>query len=255
MYVSRNASRIRQKEAQHARDNRAEIVRALNSGDVSRRDLLRWGIFSMTGALAMKNGLSPFAKSAYASVPTGAPRSPLFGAKKFTTDFHRLRYQKPYPLRRELDPTGGGYVAHFPDELGERPARRLSYHTDFTLDPANPAFRNPVMGRGPIEGRPPGEIFAHQRWNEYFPQAGYLMSIGPVRRRHLPARTVSLSAARQLLVLRRRPQHDGQHAAFPAQDALRRAGGEPRLQQHAGRAIPEQRFWPKRNPASLPQRS
>jgi FtsP/CotA-like multicopper oxidase with cupredoxin domain len=158
--------------------NRAEIVRALNSGDVSRRDLLRWGIFSMTGALAMKNGLSPFAKSAYASVPTGAPRSPLFGAKKFTTDFHRLRYQKPYPLRRELDPTGGGYVAHFPDELGERPARRLSYHTDFTLDPANPAFRNPVMGRGPIEGRPPGEIFAHQRWNEYFPQAGYLMSIG-----------------------------------------------------------------------------
>src|SRR5262249_61010765 len=41
-------------------------------------------------------------------------------------------------------------------------------------------FRNPVRGRGPIEGRPPGELFAHQRWEEFFPKVGYVMSIAPV---------------------------------------------------------------------------
>lgn len=27
-----------------------------------------------------------------------------------------------------------------------------------------------------MEGRPPGEAFAHQRWNECFPKVGYVMS-------------------------------------------------------------------------------
>jgi hypothetical protein len=39
MYISSKASRIRQREAQKARDNRAEIVRALSLGEISRRDL------------------------------------------------------------------------------------------------------------------------------------------------------------------------------------------------------------------------
>ena len=67
-----------------------------------------------------------------------------------------------------------------PAALGERPAKRLSYHTDFTANPGNPAFRNPLNNRGPIEGRPPGEIFAHQRWNEFFPKVGYVMTLGQV---------------------------------------------------------------------------
>ena len=37
---------------------------------------------------------------------------------------------------------------------------------------------NPRTNRGPIEGRPPGEIFAHQRWDEYFPKVGYVLSVG-----------------------------------------------------------------------------
>ena len=55
-------------------------------------------------------------------------------------------------------------------------ARRLSYHTDFsTADPTDPAdFSNPITERGPMEGRPPGEIFAHQRWDEFFPKVGYV---------------------------------------------------------------------------------
>ena len=76
MYISKNASRIRQLEAQKARDNRAEIVKALSHGQITRRDLYKWGIFTVTGALALKNGLSPFARSAYADVPTGTPRRP-----------------------------------------------------------------------------------------------------------------------------------------------------------------------------------
>ena len=76
MYLSRNASNIRQKEAQNARDNRAEIVKALSLGEITKRDLLRWGLLTWTGALALKHGLSPFAKSAYAQVPTGTPPSP-----------------------------------------------------------------------------------------------------------------------------------------------------------------------------------
>ena len=29
-----------------------------------------------------------------------------------------------------------------------------------------------------MEGRPPGEMFSHQRWEEFFPKQGYVMSIG-----------------------------------------------------------------------------
>ena len=176
MYISPKASPARQREAQNARDNRAEIIKALGQGQITRRDLYKWGIFTVTGALALKNGLSPFAKSAFADVPTGTPRSPLFGATKFSTPMPRLAVQTPIPLTR--DPATGNAV--FPAALGERPAKRLSYHTDFSANPTNPAFRNLVSGRGPIEGRPPGEIFAHQRWDEFFPKVGYVMSLGQI---------------------------------------------------------------------------
>src|SRR5262252_1695597 len=182
-YLSTKASRIRQREAQNARNNRAEIIKALSIGQITRRDLYKWGLLT-TGGLALKNGLSSFAPSAFAdsNVPTGTPRSPLFGAQKFTTPLPRLAVQTPQPMTRvpSADPASAGDAA-FPAATGETfPARRLSYHTDFTANPANPQFKNPITGRGPIEGRPPGAIFAHQRWNEFFPQVGYVMSLGPV---------------------------------------------------------------------------
>ena len=177
MYLPTKASRARQREAENARQNRAEIVKALSHGQITRRDLYRWGIYTATGALLLKNGLSPFARSAYADdIPTGTPRSPLGTATKFSQPMPRLALQTPYTLTR--DPATGNAV--FPAALGERPAKRLSYHTDFTANPGNPAFRNPLNNRGPIEGRPPGEIFAHQRWDEFFPQVGYVMTLGQV---------------------------------------------------------------------------
>src|SRR5262252_2735494 len=180
-YLSSKASRIRQNEAQNARNNRAEIVKALSIGQITRRDLYKWGLLTL-GGLAVQNGLSPFARSAFAAVPTGTPASPLFGAQKFTQPLPRLRLQTPQPLVRVTtsDPASLADAA-FPAASGETlPARRLSYHTDFTANPVDPRFINPITGRGPVEGRPPGEVFAHQRWNEFFPQVGYVMSWGQI---------------------------------------------------------------------------
>jgi FtsP/CotA-like multicopper oxidase with cupredoxin domain len=180
-YLPPTASRARLREAQKARDNRAEIVKALSIGQITRRDLYKWGLLTF-GGLALKNGLSPFAPSAFADgVPTGTPPSPLFGAQKFTQPMPRLNLRTPFTLTRipSADPASAGDAA-FPAALGERPSRRLSYHTDFTANPTDSQFINPLTGRGPIEGRPPGEVFAHQRWNEFFPQVGYIQSIGPI---------------------------------------------------------------------------
>jgi FtsP/CotA-like multicopper oxidase with cupredoxin domain len=190
-YLSEKASRIRQREAQQARDNRAEIIKALSHGQITRRDLYKWGIFTVTGALALKNGLSPFARSAFAdsNVPTGTPRSPLFGVQKFTQPLPRLALQTPIPLDPVPSLDGGGqFDAAFRNMPNERPAKRLSYHTNFsaTTPPAS-QFVNPVTKVGPIEGRAPGEIFAHQRWNEFFPKVGYISSltgVGPNAKFH-----------------------------------------------------------------------
>jgi FtsP/CotA-like multicopper oxidase with cupredoxin domain len=184
-YLSSKESRIRQKEAQNARNNRAEIVKAHSLGQITRRDLYKWGLLTATG-LALKNGLSPFARSAFAAVPTGTPSSPLFGVQKFSQPFRRLALQNPIQMTQVPntinDPLSNGEAmfAPQPNQPTQRNARRQSYHNEFTQYPNNAAFRNPVTGRGPIEGRPPGEIFAHQRWNEFFPKKGYIMSWAPI---------------------------------------------------------------------------
>jgi FtsP/CotA-like multicopper oxidase with cupredoxin domain len=174
MYLSKNESKRRLKEAEDARANRLEIVKALSLGSVTKRDLFKWGLFTVTGGLLAKNGLSPFAQSAYAQVPTGTPPSPLFGAKKFTQPMHRQELQKPVPLIRQAN----GDASWQTSQAGiEPPAKNYSYHTDYDAS-GRAAYRNPVTGIGPMEGRPPGPFFAHQRWEEFYPKVGYLMSIG-----------------------------------------------------------------------------
>ena len=54
MYLPTKASRARQREAENARQNRAEIVKALSHGQITRRDLYKWGIYTATGALLLK---------------------------------------------------------------------------------------------------------------------------------------------------------------------------------------------------------
>ena len=183
MYISKNASRIRQLEAQRARDNRTEIRLALNQGQITKRDLFKWGIFTATGALALKNGLSPYARSAYAAVPTGTPRSPLNNAQKFTQPFRRLNLQTPMQMSTGtvVDPITGALNCYFPAYSGEKwAAKKTSYHTDFTANKSDPANINQKSGRGPIEGRPDGRFFEHQRWDEFYPQKGYTLTLGQV---------------------------------------------------------------------------
>src|SRR5436309_729981 len=93
MYLPGKASRARVREAENARRNRAEILKAWSRGQVSRRDLIKMGLFTAAGALTLKNGLSPFARSAFADdsgIPTGLPRSPLFGVQPFTQPMPRF---------------------------------------------------------------------------------------------------------------------------------------------------------------------
>src|SRR5215467_14363798 len=120
MYISKNASRIRQREAQNARNNRAEIVKALSLGQITRRDLYKWGLLTTSGIIALKNGLSPLARSAFAAVPTGTPRSPLFGAQKFTQRLNRLQLRTPLPLTRiQHDANPDNDTARWPAAAGE----------------------------------------------------------------------------------------------------------------------------------------
>lgn len=182
MYLPKSASRRRFLEADNARRNRLEIVKALADGQITRRDLFRWGIFTATGMLAYKNGLSPYAPSAYASgVPTGTPPSPLFGAVKF--DPNRKLPRLRQPARHHLVQHTNGNARWLGDNgryLPELAARKSSYHTAFTAS-GGTSYVNPVTGIGPCEGRPNGAYFSHQRWNEHFPTYGYLLSIGQVK--------------------------------------------------------------------------
>ena len=195
MYLSKDASKLRQREAQNARDNRAEIVKALSQGQITKRDLIKWGIYTTGGMLVAKHGLSVYAPSALGKGGTAAPRTPLFGAQKFTEKFSRLRTQTPTPLTpRSLDANGNRLIgptgkpethADFLPGMKEHSSKRLSYHSDFTAQmKAQPArndrvnkYRNPVTNEGPMEGRPPGEMFSHQRWDEFFPKQAYVTSI------------------------------------------------------------------------------
>ena len=122
MYLPFKASRIRQREAQNARDNRAEIVKALSLGEITKRDLVKWGIFSAGGLLVAQNGLSPYARSAFAAGPTGTPRSPLGNVQKFTQEFERVRHQKPIKLTERI--AGSERYADFPYKMKEPSARR-----------------------------------------------------------------------------------------------------------------------------------
>jgi manganese oxidase len=192
-FLSTKASRIRLSEAQNARNNRAEIIKALSIGQISRRDLYKWGLLTF-GGLALKNGLSPFAPSVFAEgVPAGTPPSPLFGAQKFTQPFRRLRLQTPQPLTRvaSADPASAGDAA-FPAATGKtRPARWLSYHTDVTANPSDPQFRNQVTGRGPIRGPPPGRDLRAAALERILPQDLLSDVVEPGRAEHQFPRPIS----------------------------------------------------------------
>jgi FtsP/CotA-like multicopper oxidase with cupredoxin domain len=149
-FLSSKASKKRLKEAEDARRNRLEILKAWSQGQISRRDLLKWGLFSAGGVLVAKQGLSPFVRSAYAdNIPTGLPSSPLFGVQDFSTPMPRFDV-----LARNPNPF---------TFLNPAPTAQAN----LTQQLLNPALPGVVAGdKGPIEGRPGGAIWAHQGFNE-----------------------------------------------------------------------------------------
>src|SRR5689334_19491335 len=95
-FLREKADKARLRDAENARKNRMEIVKALSTGQVSRRDLVKWGLFTTAGLLAPIGGLSPFVQSAHADggagngIPTGMAPSPLFGVQAFSTPMPRF---------------------------------------------------------------------------------------------------------------------------------------------------------------------
>jgi len=150
IYLPWNASKRRQREAERARQNRVEIVREMSWGRLSRRDLFKMGLLTGAGMLAPIGGLSPFVSNVSAdggsTIPTGAPRSPLFGATAFSQPMPRFDVLPRGPLSCLT------------------PAPQADANQ--TLMAVNPALGG---GYGPCEGRPPGSVWAHQRWDEFPP--------------------------------------------------------------------------------------
>src|SRR5256886_3862063 len=117
------------------------------------------GLFTAAGTLALKNGLSPFARSAFAdsSIPTGLPRSPLFNVQAFTQPMPRLDILQRNPI----------------SALSPAPTAQANT----TQQLLNTALEGVRPGdTGPIEGRPPGPIWAHQEFTLFSPKVS--MEIG-----------------------------------------------------------------------------
>ncbi|HEX2328329.1 MAG TPA: multicopper oxidase domain-containing protein [Candidatus Angelobacter sp.] len=155
-YLPKDASQARLREAENARKNRAEIVKAYSQGQVSRRDLIKWGLFTSAGALAPIHGLNPFVAKSEASIPTGFNPSPLFGVQAFSTPMPRFDL-----IPRGTNPMGG--------DLTPVPQAQAN-QTQQAVDPLLGG------GTGPCEGRPPGPIWAHQRFTQFTPQVSVEMS-------------------------------------------------------------------------------
>ena len=160
MWHDKKSSITRLRAAQNAFRNRQEILKAWSQGQISRRDLLKWGIFSVGGVLVAKSGLSPFVGAARAdNIPTGLPSSPLFGVKDFSTPMPRFDV-----LARNPNPF---------TFLNPSPTAQAN----LTQQPLNPALEGVHAGdTGPIEGRPGGPIWAHQGFTDFPPRVAVVAS-------------------------------------------------------------------------------
>jgi FtsP/CotA-like multicopper oxidase with cupredoxin domain len=160
MFLPRNASKTRVREAHGARENRREIIKALSHRQVTRRDMVKMGLMTAAGSIVLQNGLSPFANSAYGTIPTGAPLSPLFGATPFS---------QPMPRFDVLERKDPSLLTPAPTEE--------SNQTQQPLDPALPGVS--AGQTGPVEGRPWGPVWAHQRWKDLLPRVAVEVEQAP----------------------------------------------------------------------------
>jgi manganese oxidase len=173
IWLSENADKRRLRDAENAQRNRAEITKALSHGQISRRDLVKWGLFTSAGLLAPIGGLSPFVRPLHAqtasfssggscsAIPTGLSPSPTFNVQPFT---------QPMPRFDVLPRNAVSTLT---------PAPTAQANT--TQQPVDPALVGGQTGlTGPIEGRPPGPNWAHQGFAQFPPQVAVEITTKPV---------------------------------------------------------------------------
>jgi len=171
-WLSPNSDPRRLRDAENARKNRGEIIKGLSHGQISRRDLVRWGLFTTAGMMAPIGGLNPFVKPLHAQsfgggfggscgqIPTGLPPSPTFGVQAFTQQMPRFDV-----LARNAVST-------------LNPAPQAQANT--TQQPVDPQLVGGQTGlTGPIEGRPPGANWAHQGFAQFPPQVAIEVTTKP----------------------------------------------------------------------------
>ncbi|HJX85535.1 MAG TPA: copper oxidase, partial [Candidatus Angelobacter sp.] len=170
-WLSPNADKRRLRDAENARKNRMEITKALSHGQISRRDLVKWGLFTTAGTIVGIGGLSPFVRAQTSSsfsfgggscgqVPTGLPPSPTFGVQPFT---------QPMPRFDVLPRNAVSTLS---------PAPQAQANT--TQQPVDPRLVGGQTGlTGPIEGRPPGANWAHQGFAQFPPQVAVEITTKP----------------------------------------------------------------------------
>jgi FtsP/CotA-like multicopper oxidase with cupredoxin domain len=160
IYLPWNASKLQLKAARQAQEERRGIIKALSHKQVSRRDLIKMGLFTGAGMLAPIRGLNPFVPNLLAQtpggpgIPTGLPRSPLFGAAAFS---------QPMP-RFDVLPRNAMSSLDYCPPTKEANQTMQQVHSDLG------------GGWGPIEGRPPGPMWAHQRWQDFSPKVAVEVS-------------------------------------------------------------------------------
>jgi FtsP/CotA-like multicopper oxidase with cupredoxin domain len=115
--------------------------------------LIKLGLITGAGMLAPIRGLNPFVSDAWAQIPTGTPPSPLFGVQPFTQPMLRFDVIPRNPV----------------STLNPVPTAEANQ----TQQPVDPALGG---GTGPIEGRPPGPVWAHQRFAQFPPRVAIEMT-------------------------------------------------------------------------------
>jgi manganese oxidase len=215
IWLTEHSDKRRIRDAEKARRNRAEITAALSHGQIRRRDLVKWGLFTSAGLMLPIGGLNPFVRplrgqalspsavlagqSDNQGIPTGLPASPTFGVKPFT---------QPMPRFDVLPRNAVSTLTPAP--------QAQSNQTQQVLDPG---FGFPAGTTGPIEGRPPGKNWAHQRFAQFPHQLAIEVTTKPVTTNttYNPAVTSDLNSG----INPASPIPAKFHPSFPTQNANR----------------------------------
>ncbi len=128
-------------------------------------------------------------------VPSNGRPSPLFGARPFTQKMFRFEEfgtepmpaayvagpPMPQPQSAELGPSGAALDAYLEQSPYPEPTRLANTTEDNPWRTAIETFLGRALDTPPCEGRPPGEGWAHQRWEDFFPETYFTTATAGAR--------------------------------------------------------------------------